>query len=81
MTVEDSGARIGVQGNVLQAAMVPEYMNRLAREPVMQGKSFSTLQIGQPTAAVPAGTPLPTMPFLHFSLQSNDGAAAPGKAP
>lgn len=79
VTLHDGGARIGVQGNVLQAAMVPQYMSRLAREPAMQGQSFSTLQIGQPSGPA-AGTAAATT-YLQFSLQSGPGAAGEGKAP
>ncbi len=81
VTLHDGGARIGVQGNVLQAAMVPQYMSRLASEPAMQGKSFSTLEIGQAARPVAgAGAAAPTSGYLQFSLQSSPSAAGPEKA-
>ena len=76
--VTSGGAAIGIQGNALQAPLVPEYMGRLAREPVMKGKSFETLAIstvGAPPVAPPAGVnAAPSAPatpsYLKFSLQS-----------
>ena len=77
-----NGAQLNVHGNALQAELVPQYMHRLATEPVMQGKAFSSLDIGAaaaptaaPGAAAPA-VPAPAPGYLRFSLQSS-GAAAP----
>ena len=78
-----NGTQIGVQGNTLQAELVPLYMRRLASEAVMQGKAFASLEMGAPAPAVaapgaPAAPPkvagAPT--YLRFNLQSS-GAAAP----
>jgi hypothetical protein len=81
-----NGSRIGVQGNTLQAELVPLYMRRLASEPVMQGKGFSSLEMGAPLPAVAvpgaAAAPAPVAgapTYLRFSLQSS-GAAAPVSA-
>ena len=79
LQVASGGTRLAVQGNVLQAQLVPQYMRRLSSEPVMQGKTFASMEIGAPTPA-PAGAepgakaaaPL----YLSFKLQSS-GAAAP----
>jgi hypothetical protein len=72
------GALIGIQGNALQAPLVPQYMGRLATEPVMKGKSFATLaidavlppplvrQVGGPAPAAAPAVPA----YLTFSLQS-----------
>lgn len=76
------GAQIGVQGNALQAELVPQYMRRLATEPVMQGKSFASLEMGAPAVVVaaPGTAPAPSAAgapsYLRFNLQSS-GAAAP----
>ena len=43
--VSSGGAAIGIQGNALQAPLVPQYMGRLAQEPVMKGKDFATLAL------------------------------------
>lgn len=78
--VASGGARLAVQGNVLQAQLVPQYMRRLSSEPVMQGKTFASMEIGAPTQA-PAATEsaaktAPAPAYLSFKLQSS-GAAAP----
>ncbi len=78
LEVASEGDRIGVQGNALQAPLVPQYMSRLAQEPVMKGKEFSTLSISavaQPQVSVvtTAGTTVAAsaLPgYLSFSLQS-----------
>lgn len=72
--IEDGGARINVEGNVLQAAMVPQFMSRLSGEPVMQGKSFSTLKINRKPAPAAGDPAAAAVSYLEFSLQS--GAAA-----
>ena len=78
LTISAGGAAIGIEGNALQAPLVPQYMNRLAQEPVMKGKAFATLSIDA-VAATPtkaAATPgamvaAPAAPaYLSFSLQS-----------
>lgn len=74
VTVGAGGAQIGIQGRAIDPAMVPGYLNRLTHEPLMQGKSFASLQIGE-------AAPLPTQgadgvagtrpaPYVNFSLQS-----------
>jgi Tfp pilus assembly protein PilN len=40
-----AGNELAVQGRALQPALVPAYMNNLKREPIMQGKSFATLEM------------------------------------
>lgn len=78
LDISSGGERIGVQGNALQAPLVPQYMGRLAQEPIMKGKEFATLNMSavkpaQVSVATTAGTPVaasavPT--YLSFSLQS-----------
>ncbi len=75
VSVAGGGAQIGIKGRSLDPATVPGYLNRLTSEPLMQGKSFSSLQIGQaaPLAAPAAeGQPAATRPapYVEFSLQS-----------
>lgn len=73
------GSRLAVQGNVLQAQLVPQYMRRLSSETVMRGKTFSSMEIGAPapapgateSAAKVAGAPA----YLSFKLQSSVAAA------
>lgn len=74
--IASGGERIAVQGNTLEASLVPQFMARLAQEPVMKGKTFGALQIvaaRDPAAGPDGGGPA----FLKFNLQSTAGAAVP----
>jgi hypothetical protein len=75
LRISAGGAAIGIEGNALQAPLVPQYMGRLATEPVMKGKAFATLAIDavmparvarKDGVAAPAAAPV----YLTFSLQS-----------
>jgi hypothetical protein len=75
LRISAGGAAIGIQGNALQAPLVPQYMGRLASEPVMKGKAFATLAIDAvmpPRVVRPDGAAVPgAVPaYLKFSLQS-----------
>lgn len=72
--IAGGGERIGVQGRTVQASLVPQYIARLAQEPVMKGKAFGKLDITTPVLA--PGAP----PYLAFSLQSSGDAAGGGTA-
>lgn len=50
LTLVGAGNEIGVDGRALQPELVATYMNRLKREPVLQGKSFGTLHMQVPQA-------------------------------
>ena len=76
-SIYGAGSEIGLQGRALQPELVPAYISRLKHEPVMQGKSFATLEMqlplvdqvgkGGPTASkqlVPAR-------YIEFNLQSS----------
>jgi Tfp pilus assembly protein PilN len=69
-----AGNNIGIKGRTTDPAMVPGYINRLTQEPLLQGKSFASLQIGQAAqveAAGPDGKPVRgPAPYVEFSLQS-----------
>lgn len=75
VSIIGAGNDIGVRGRALDAALVPGYLGNLAREGVMQGKAFTSLQISQPTLKEGEGKPAPA-PFVEFNLQS----AAPEEA-
>jgi hypothetical protein len=84
LDIAAGGQRLGVHGNAMQAELVPQYMRRLGTEPVMQGKAFSSLEIGAglvaaaPAAAAPAGTSVAAAPpYLRFSLTSGGAAVTP----
>ncbi len=73
-----AGNDIGLQGRVLRAELVPAYITRLKNEAVMQGKSFSTLEMHTPpvepeakdmASDKSAGKPKPA-PYIDFDLHS-----------
>lgn len=69
-----AGQDIGIQGRTLDPALVPGYISRLTQEPLLQGKSFASLQIKQAeqltsTDAQGKQTRAPA-PYVEFSLQS-----------
>ena len=83
LTIAGAGNGIELDGRALHPELVPEYIKRLKREPVMAGKSFSALQMKVPMvdAPAPAGTPAAApkqVPanFVEFRLQSAAVAAA-----
>ncbi|MBI3284296.1 MAG: PilN domain-containing protein [Burkholderiales bacterium] len=86
-SIGGAGNEIALQGRTLKPELLPLYVSRLKREPVMQGKSFSMLQMqapapdsaeqGKPGAARPGLSP----PYLEFNLSSSGmpAGAAGGK--
>ncbi|VXB06791.1 PilN domain-containing protein [Massilia sp. 9I] len=72
--VSVAGPNIGIKGRTTDPALVPGYINRLTQEPLLQGKSFASLQIGQAApvqAPGPDGKPVQSAaPYVEFSLQS-----------
>ena len=64
-----AGADIGIRGRALEGSMVPSYITRLTREPVMQGKSFASLQIAQGETKAEGGKG-GAAPFVEFRLES-----------
>lgn len=72
--VSIAGNNIGIKGRTTDPAMVPGYINRLTQEPLLQGKTFASLQIGQAEAVQVQGAdgkPVRTQPpYVEFSLQS-----------
>ena len=80
VSITGAGVDIGVHGRALDPQRVPGYLNRLTAEPIMRGKAFGSLQIGQGTAgsrvedgktvALPAS-------WVEFSLLSTPEGARP----
>ncbi len=73
LMIQGAGNEIALHGRTLQPDLVPAYINRLAREPVMQGKSFSTLEMRQPQpegGADAADTVPKIAAYVEFRLQS-----------
>lgn len=68
-----SGSELDVRGRTLDAALVPGYISRLRQEPVMQGKSFAALDMGDAllkNEAAAAASSAPRAPYVEFSLQA-----------
>ncbi len=83
-SIHGAGAEIGLQGRALRPELVPAYINRLKREPVLQGKAFSTLHMQAPfpkAAAEPmAGKDPAPAAYVEFNLYSQDAKAQPAAA-
>jgi hypothetical protein len=67
--VSVAGTDIGIRGRAMEGSMVPGYINRLTREPVMQGKSFASLEIAQGEMKGEGGK-TSAAPFVEFRLES-----------
>ena len=87
VSITGAGTPLVLQGKALEADLIPVYINRLAKETVLQGKSFGSLEIFQPrpkgegAATEVARTGAGRASLLEFSLQSHqaDAPGAPGK--
>ena len=80
VSIAGAGIDIGVRGRALDPERVPGYLNRLRREPVLQGKAFGSLRISQGEPVLRAGDAAAApvrAPWVEFSLQSNPEAAKP----
>jgi hypothetical protein len=72
VSIGGAGLDIGVQGRAMQAPLIPTYIARLTGEPIMRGKTFSSLEIGRPAPlAAPGAIPAPAAPYVEFNLQSS----------
>ncbi|OON63271.1 hypothetical protein B0920_07700 [Massilia sp. KIM] len=74
VTVAGAGNDIGIKGRTLDPGKVPGYLNRLTQEPLMQGKAFASLQIGEAAPVATTGADgkqgNAPAPYVEFSLQS-----------
>lgn len=75
-TVTGDGSGISLSGRALDPELLPIYIQRLSKEQIMQGKTFSTLEIkagaGEGAGAVPASGPR----YVEFKLHSTPGSEA-----
>lgn len=67
--VTGDGAQISLSGGVLNPESLPVYIQRLGREQVMQGKSFSTLQMQQPKTE-PGKEGKSAANYVEFTIKS-----------
>lgn len=79
VSITGAGLDIAVRGRALDPQRVPGYLNRLTTEPIMRGKAFGSLQIGQGAAAQNGASAVApaVAPFVEFSLQTTPEGAKP----
>jgi hypothetical protein len=88
-TISGSGD-LEIRGRVLSPDLVPSYIQRLNKEKVLAGRSFSRLEMNRPAPTQPAAgavkdakkdkSPARAPRFLEFSLATSEPAQA-GKIP
>jgi hypothetical protein len=72
-----AGSEISLEGKALQPELVPAYLMRLKREPVLQGKSFATLVMQVPrdgknnNANPPVDKSKAVPAYIEFNLRSS----------
>lgn len=86
-TVGGSG-EVAIQGRAISADLLPEYIQKMNKEPALQGRAFSALEMRRP-AVVPAAPakdgekPVAAVPrYLEFNLATSepgDGADKRGE--
>ncbi|MDH2919160.1 MAG: fimbrial assembly protein [Sideroxydans sp.] len=65
-------AQIGITGAVVDAKLLPSYIQRLSAEKSMQGKSFTHLKMQQVKSIPSKDSLMPPVPrFIEFTLQSS----------
>ena len=78
--VTGDAAQISLSGGVVNPQLLPEYIQRLGRENIMKGKTFSTLKMQQPKADQATGTgkapDSPARPYVEFTLYSSPNKEA-----
>lgn len=67
---------IGLQGRVVQADLLPQYIGALSRESALQGKSFARLDMATAQLPAQAAVSAPAPRFIEFSLQSSAAPAS-----
>ena len=74
-TIIGAGNEMDLRGRALRPELVPSYISRLKNEIIMQGKTFSTLEMHLPQAAATSSehqTDAPVLaPYVEFELRSS----------
>ncbi len=65
--ITGDGTQMSLQGGVLSPQLVPTYIQRLNKEKIMRGKTFSSLQMQQPKSVE---TQPNAKSYVEFSMQS-----------
>lgn len=74
--ITGDAAQISLSGGVVNPELLPAYIQRLGKERVMQGKTFSTLQMQQPAAKTGAGHVSSAPRYVEFILHSSPDSEA-----
>ncbi|QRX82832.1 PilN domain-containing protein [Glaciimonas sp. PAMC28666] len=86
-TIIGAGNEMDLRGRALRPELVPSYISRLKNETIMQGKTFSTLEMHLPQAAAASSehqTDAPVLaPYVEFELRSSgiENEKTPSAAP
>jgi len=73
LTLQGAGSAISLEGSALRPELVPVYLTRLKSEPVMQGASFSSLEMQLPKVEKSAaldGKQAISATYINFNLHS-----------
>lgn len=70
------GGEVAIQGRVLSADLLPEYIQKMNKEPALQGRAFSALEMRRP-AVVPAAAAgekaaVEVPRYLEFNLTTGE---------
>lgn len=66
-----SGSEMAISGRTLKPGLVPDYIQRLSSEQVMQGRKFAMLEMRKPAALMEKdGKPSVAPRYIEFTLQS-----------
>ena len=76
--VSGDASQISLSGGVLDPESLPAYIQRLGRERIMKGKTFSTLIMQQPKADEGTGQKVVSVarPYVEFTLYSSPESGA-----
>lgn len=78
VSIAGAGTEIGLRGRALEPSLVPAYIGRLAKEDILRGRNFGSLQIGQPDVnAAAAAASGPRVPYVEFNLQGAGAGTVP----
>lgn len=75
-SIAGAGHDVTIEGRSLRAELVPDYLKRLNRERIMQGRAFSDLSMELPKDQGDAKTLSERASYLEFRLSTRADAAA-----
>lgn len=69
-SIAGAGQEVIIEGRALQAELVPDYLKRLNRESIMQGRAFADLSIQAPKPDTKTQAGTESAEFLEFRLST-----------